>query len=78
MMFTNHLKCVFLILSGWLLIAYAAFSGDFLELGFDLPFIDFLPPTVDLNFRIKVLKQLFNALKRLICVIYFFRGSHWK
>jgi len=30
-----------------------AFSGDFLQLGFDLPFTDFLPPTYEIKFRIQ-------------------------
>ncbi len=36
------------------LTAYAAFSGDYLELSFALPFIDFLPPIMELKFRIQV------------------------
>lgn len=34
--------------------AYAAFSGDFLELAFALPFNDFLPTTMELKFQIQV------------------------
>ena len=47
-------------------IAYAAFSGDYLELSFALPFTDFLPPTMELKFRIQV-----NIKKQLVSSITF-------
>lgn len=47
-------------------IAYAAFSGDFLELAFALPFTDFLSPSMELKFRIQV-HIFIVALLFLIC-----------
>lgn len=50
--------------------AYTAFSGDYLELGFDLPFTDFLPTTMNLHFRIHVCItfQMISAFRLIVFV----------
>lgn len=44
-------------------VAHIAFCGDLFDLSFDLPFVDFLPPTVPLRFWIQVCKLEYPSLR---------------